>query len=63
MQMADFILFFASIEMVLVVENIKGACCYILEKCCGFFSISGRENALRVTRLVNILCRKLLAKI
>ena len=61
--MADFILFFASIEMVLVVENIKCAFCYILEKFCGFLSFRARENALRVTRLVNILCRNLLAKI
>ena len=44
-------------------ENIESAFFYILENFEEFLSISGRENALRVTRLVNILCRNLLAKI
>ena len=45
------------------VEHIEGAFFYILENFEEFLSISGRENALRVSRLVNILCRNLLAKI
>ena len=44
-------------------EHIEGAFFYILENFEEFLSISGRENALRVIHLVNILCRNLLAKI
>ena len=62
-RIADFTLFFASIETVFVVEHNRGAFRYILEKYEEFLLISGRENALRVTRLVNILCKSLLAKI
>ena len=61
--MADFILFFASIHSEFFVERIKGAFCYIVGNFEEFLSISGRENALRVTHLVNILGRNLLAKI
>ena len=61
--MADFIPFFASIDTGFFVEHIKGAFCYIVENFEEFLSICGRENALRVTCLVNILCRNLLAKI
>ena len=60
--MADFILFFASIDTGFFVEHIKNAFCYIVENFEEFLLISGRENALRVTCLVNILCRNLLAK-
>ena len=62
-RIADFTLFFASIETVFVVEHNRGAFRYILEKFEEFLLISGRENALRVIRLVNILCKSLLAKI
>ena len=61
--MADFILFFASIDTRFFVELIKNAFCYIVENFEEFLLISGRENALRVTCLVNILCRNLLAEI
>ena len=45
------------------VEHIEGANFYILENFEEFLSISGRENALRVTRNVDIPCGNLLAKI
>ena len=61
--MADFILFFASIDTGFFVEHIKGAFFYIVENFEEFLSICSRENALRVICLVNILCRNLLAKI
>ena len=61
--MADFILFIASINTGFFMEHIKGAFFYILENFEEFLSISSRENALRVTRLVNILCKNSLAKI
>ena len=48
---------------VFFVEHIKGAFCYIVRNFEEFLSIRGRENALRVTCFVNILCRNLLAKI
>ena len=60
---ADFELFIASIGMSFVTGNNKGAFRYIMGKFEDFLSISSRENALRVTRLVNMLCRNLLAKI
>ena len=56
-------LFFASINTKFFVERIKGASFCIVENFEEFLSISGRENALRVTCLVNILGRNLLAKI
>ena len=52
--MADFMLFFASIDTGFFVEHIKNAFCYIVENFEDFLLISGRENALRVTCLVNI---------
>jgi hypothetical protein len=55
--MADFKLFIASID------HNKGAFRYILGKFVEFLSISGRKNALRVARLVNMPCRNLLVKI
>ena len=61
--MADFILVFASIDTGFFVEHIKGVFFYIVENFEEFLLISGRENALRVTCLVNILGRNLLAKI
>jgi hypothetical protein len=61
--MADFKLFIASIDTLFVMERNKGAFRYILGKFVEFLSISGRENALRVARLVNMPCRNLLAKI
>ena len=60
---ADFELFIASIGKSFVTGNNKGAFRYIMGKFEDFLSISSRENALRVTRLVNMLCRNLLAKI
>ena len=60
--MADIILFFASIDTGFFVEHIKNAFCYIVENFEELLLISGRENALRVTSVVNILCRNLLAK-
>ena len=54
--MADFILFFASIDTGFFVEHIKNAFCYIVENFEEFLLISGRENALRVTSVVNISC-------
>ena len=57
--MADFILFIASINTVFFVEHIEGAFFYILENFEEFLLISGRENALRVTRNVDIPCRNL----
>ena len=41
-------------------EHIEGAFFYILENFEEFLLISGRENALRVTRNVDIPCRNLL---
>ena len=61
--MADFKLFIVSIDTFFVMERNKGAFRYILGKFVEFLSISGRENALRVARLVNMPCRNLLAKI
>ncbi len=52
-----------SIDMSFVTENNKGDSRYIMGKFEDFLSFSSRENALRVTRLVNMLCRSLLAKI
>ena len=46
--MADFILFFASIDTGFFVEHIKNAFCYIVENFEEFLLISGRENALRL---------------
>jgi hypothetical protein len=54
---------FASIGTVFAVQQNKGAFRYTLEKFEDVLSINGRENALRVTRPVNILCRNVLAKI
>ena len=59
--MADFILFIGSINMGFFVEHIEGAFFYTLENFGEFLLISGRENALRVTRNVDIPCRNLLA--
>ena len=47
--MADFMLFFASIDPGFFVEHIKGAFCYSLENFEEFLSISDRENVLKVT--------------
>ena len=43
------------------VEHVEGAFFYTLETFEEFLLISGRENALRVTRKVEIPCRNLLA--
>ena len=61
--MADFKLFIALIDTFFVMEHNNDAFRYILGKFVEFLSISGRENALRVARLVNMPCRNLLAKI
>ena len=60
---ADFQLFIASIDTIYVAGNNKGIFCYIQAKFEEFLSIIARENASRVTRLVNMLCRNLLEKI
>ena len=55
--MADFILFHTLIDTEFFVEHIKNAFCYIVENFEECLSNSDRENALRVTCLVNILGR------
>jgi hypothetical protein len=63
--LADFKLFMASIDTFFVMEHNKGAFCYTRPGEIWGISvhISGRENAFGVTRLANMPCRKLLAKI
>ena len=61
--MADFILFIASIHTGFLWNISRALFFYVLENFEEFLSISGQENVLRETRLVNILWRNLLAKI